>query len=128
MFEKFSFTSVQIKNYYLSSQRDFNIANKIDIPEVVFKFTYDSFLKLAIAVCAKNSLRVKSKPGHHIALINKMAELLNNKDIEIIGNEMRNKRNIDLYTGDTLISKKDAFEYRDWFKNLFFDIKNEFIF
>lgn len=118
MFEHFSFSKRQIKNYLQSVLRDFSIASASDIPEVSFRFCYDALLKLSIAVCAVNSLRVKSRQGHHIELIKKLSQYLNNPEIEIIVNEMRAKRNWDLYGGGVLISKKDVDGYVVWTKEI----------
>ncbi|MBA3047658.1 hypothetical protein KKC83_02175 [Patescibacteria group bacterium] len=119
MFEKFAFSENQIKNYYNSSTRDFKIALESDVPEVIFKFCYDALMKAAIAVCARNKLRVKSRQGHHIELLKKLSEILGNEDINLIGNEMRSKRNFDLYSGGTLISEKEARAYLSWLKIVF---------
>lgn len=119
MFEKFKFTNRQIKNYYNSSLRDYKIASESQVPEVVFKFCYDALLKLAIAVCAKNNLRVKSRKGHHIELLKKFSEIIKDEDIIVIGNEMRSKRNMDLYSGGVLISDKESQEYLGWVKDIF---------
>lgn len=91
--------------------------------EVAFRFSYDALLKLAIAACAKNNLRVKSRQGHHIELINKLSEILKDSDIKIIGQEMRSKRNWDIYGGGTSISEKEAKEFLKWAREIF--IKSE---
>lgn len=119
MFEKFQFSERQIKNYHRSAARDFKIARDSDIPEVVFKFCYDVLIKTAIAVSAKNGLRVKARQGHHIELLRKLSECLKNPDIEAIGNEMRSKRNLDLYGGGTLITEKETGEYKAWITQVF---------
>ena len=119
MFEKFNFTEAQIKRYYNSALRDFKIALDSRIEEVVFKFCYDSLLKLAIAICAKNNLRIKSRQGHHIELLKKLSDILKNEDINAIGNEMRTKRNFDLYSGGVIVSKKEAKEYLKWMREIF---------
>ena len=93
MFEKQKFTDRQIKQYFNSALRDFKIAYDSDVLEIIFRFSYDSLLKIAITICAKNNLRVKSRAGHHIKLLKKLAEYLDNEDIFIMGNEMRKKRN-----------------------------------
>lgn len=118
MFERFSFSKRQIKNYLQSALRDFSIASASDIPEVSFRFCYDALLKLSIAVCAANNLRVKSRQGHHIELIKKFSFYLNDPEIEIIINDMRAKRNWDLYGGGILISKKDADGCLAWTKGI----------
>jgi hypothetical protein len=119
MFEKFKFTPNQIANYVRSAERDLAIARESDIPEVVFRFSYDALLKLAIAVCAADGLRVKARRGHHIELIKKLAEIVSDPDIEVLGNQMRSKRNWDLYGGGTIISQKEAGEYFNWVSRLF---------
>ncbi len=85
MFEEFDFSKKQIDGYYKAAIADLKIARNSDEPEVIFRFSYEAFLKISIAVSAINGLRVKSKQGHHIALIEKLAEQLNFDDINIIG-------------------------------------------
>jgi len=119
MFEKFAFSRKQIDRYFSAALRNFKIASNSKIPEVIFMFSYDALIKLAIAVCAKNGLRVKARAGHHFELLEKLSELIDLKEVEIIGNKMRRKRNLDLYGGGALISEKEAREYRDWLKNVF---------
>ena len=119
MFEHFSFTDRQIEQYSLSARRDLNIAIQSSIAEVMFTFSYNALLKLAIAVCAQKGLRVKSKSGHHIELLRKLAEFLEDPEIEEIGNEMRNKRNWDLYNGGGIISQKEAKEYLESIVKIF---------
>lgn len=119
MFEKFSFTEAQIQQYFLSAKRDLDIAVQDDFPEVIFTFTYNALLKLAIAFCAQHGLRVKSRTGHHVELLKKLAEFLEDADIEIIGNEMRSKRNWDLYSGGGIISKKESQEYLELVQKIF---------
>lgn len=120
MFKKQEFTGRQIENYFKSALKDFKIARDLNVPEVVFKFSYDSLLKVAIAVCAKNNLRVKSRAGHHIDLIKKLSEYLGDEDIFAIGNEMRKKRNFDLYSGGALITKKRSPELQRMAKKNYF--------
>ncbi len=119
MFEKFNFSPRQVNNYFNAAARDFKIASASVIPEVIFKFSYDGLIKLAVAVCAKNGLRVKARAGHHIKLLKKLAEFINDKSVEKIGNKMRRKRNLDLYGGGVLISEKEAEEYKNWLKAVF---------
>jgi hypothetical protein len=119
MFEKFVFSKNQVLKYHKSALRDLKIAKNANENEVKFRFCYDSLLKLAIAVCAKNNLRIKSRQGHHVKLIDKMSDILNEKDIKIIGQEMREKRNWDLYGGGVLLSEKETKEYLKWTENIF---------
>lgn len=118
MFEKFTFSQKQIDRYYESALRDFKIAKNSDISEVSFRFCYDCLLKLAIAICAENGLRVKARRGHHIELIQKLSFYLNDSEVKIMANEMRSKRNWDLYGGGVLISDKEVKSYIDWIEQI----------
>jgi hypothetical protein len=123
MFERFKFTTVQIDNYRRSAQRDLMIAQKSDIADVTFRFSYDALLKLATAVCAYKSLRAKARQGHQIELIKKLSEIMADSEIEVLGNQMRAKRNWDLYGGGAMISKKEAKEYSDWAAKVFVKVE-----
>lgn len=118
MFELFSFTSSQIEKYFKAAQHDFQVAEQNNQPDVIFMFSYNGLIKLAITICAKNNLRVKSEQGHHIELIEKLSDFLNDKDIAKVGNEMRKKRNRDLYEGDIIITEKQAQEYFEYLKQI----------
>ena len=119
MFEKFEFTRSQIDKFFAAAERDLGIAGKNDTPEVKFRFSYDALLKLAIAVCATGNLRVKARAGHHVDLIKKLAQYLGDKEIEVLADDMRAKRNWDLYGGGIMISAKDAESYYGWTKKVF---------
>jgi hypothetical protein len=119
MFERFSFSKKQIEQYLKSAERDLKIALEAKEPEVLFRFAYDALLKLAITLSAENNLRVKAKAGHHQELIEKLATILHNEDISLIGNDMRKKRNAELYNGGNEVSSKEAKEYLAWVKNIF---------
>lgn len=108
MFEKFNFSIAQVKKYWQKASRDFQIASGSTVVEIRFVFCYESLLKIAITVCAKNNLRVQSSRGHHSELINKLAFFLKDELIQQVGNEMRSKRNQGLYSGGDLVSQKEA--------------------
>ena len=56
-------------------------------------------------------MKIKSVPGHHIKIIEKLADLLENEDIADLGNLMRSKRNLDLYNGGIEVTEKECKEY-----------------
>ncbi|NCN22326.1 hypothetical protein GW934_02415 [Candidatus Falkowbacteria bacterium] len=119
MFEKFTFSFKQIENYYRAASRDFNMLRKGKYePEIIFFFSYNVVIKISIAVCAKKGLRIKSKTGHHIALISKLGEILNDEEIVAMAGRMRMKRNKDLYSGGLSISQKEADFYFNFCKDL----------
>jgi len=119
MFEKFTFSFKQIENYYRAASRDFNMLRRGKYePEIIFFFSYNVVIKISIAVCAKKGLRIKSKTGHHIALISKLGEILNDEEIVAMAGRMRMKRNKDLYSGGLSISQKEADFYFNFCKDL----------
>lgn len=114
MFEKQEFAKEQINKFFRSAEKNLAIAKKNAETEVKFLFTYNAVIKIAIAICALNGLRVKSQQGHHVELLRKLSEFLEDEDVELIGNEMRMKRNWDFYDGNMVISEKEATEYLNW--------------
>ncbi|MDP2944145.1 MAG: hypothetical protein Q8N57_01055 [bacterium] len=118
MFEKFIFSLEQIKRYYQAAARDFSMLDKKIPPEIAFYLCYNIIIKVAMAVCAKNNIRVKSRIGHHIELIGKLAEFLDEPETEVTANKIRTKRNRDLYDGGMLTSQKEADFYLQFCRNL----------
>lgn len=110
-FQKFSFTDSQIDKYFKSAMESLHIAETVKISEVIFKFSYEALLKLCITVIAKAGYKVRSNKGHHIKILETASALLKDLNIKIIGNSMRLKRNMDLYSGGTIISEKQNLEY-----------------
>lgn len=117
MFVNFNFSEKQISNFFEAAQNDLRLAGA-DEPEVKFFFSYNCLLKLAQAVCARNNLRVKSGVGHHIALLDKCANILNDDDLTVVAQTMRDKRNRDLYDGGAIITEKEASTYYLFVKNV----------
>ena len=52
-------------------------------------------------------------------MIQKPSFYLKDSEIDVLANEMRTKRNWDLYEGRILISEKEAKEYLGWTKKIF---------
>ncbi len=118
MFEKLVASNDQINRYYQAAVKDLRLAISAGAPELVFYTCYNVIVKTAMAVCAKNNLRVKSRTGHHTELISKLAEYLKDVEIEDVANRMRRKRNKDLYDGGTMTSLKEADAYIVFCKKL----------
>ncbi|NCO25124.1 hypothetical protein GW901_01170 [Candidatus Parcubacteria bacterium] len=118
-FKKFEFKPKQTEKYLQAAYRDLKITNQSGVAEVEFQFAYNALIKLGIALISRLGYKVKSRSGHHIKILEKMALILDDKDIYSVGNKMRKKRNTDLYEGGVLISEKEAKEYRDWLKAVF---------
>ncbi|MBI5078808.1 hypothetical protein HZB08_02175 [Candidatus Saganbacteria bacterium] len=102
------FTSDRIAQFIASAGRDFAIAAGSEVPEVVFKFAYDALIKIGIAMIAIRGYKVRSRVGHHVRIIEKMAEMLDDPDVVVMGNKMRQDRNLDLYGGGGCVSEKDS--------------------
>lgn len=118
MFEQFNYSKLQIGKYFEAAANDLRLAKSTNEPELVFYACYNLVVKTAMAVCAKNNLRVKSRVGHHVELINKLAECLNDPEIEVVADKMRTKRNRDLYDGGAITSEKEANFYLSFCENL----------
>jgi hypothetical protein len=111
-FRKFKFTPAQIERYIQSAERDYDIAKNDRYLEVKFTYCYQTLVKVGIAVLAKKAgVKVRSVPGHHIKILEKLSEILNDQDVLTIGNDMRVKRNKGFYDAEGTITKKEADDY-----------------
>ncbi len=111
-FKKFDFEPDDIRRYLKSALHDLEIAQKDGIPEVKFTYSYQALIKTGITLLAKaGKVKVRSKPGHHVKILEKVGEILADEDVTSAGNAMRMKRNTDLYGGGEIISEKDAADY-----------------
>lgn len=110
-FQKRHFTEAEIRKFVDGAMWDLAIAKASTVPEVVFRFAYDALIKFGIALIVNEGYRIRSVPGHHAKIIEKMSEILRNEDVLTVGNVMRQARNRDLYEGAMLISEKDSGEY-----------------
>lgn len=127
-FRKHIYEMEQIDQLIENAQRDLKIAHEDKFTEVRFTYTYQAFIKGGLALIASvGGVKVRSVPGHHVKIIQKMAEILNNQDIEVIGNSMRMKRNLDLYEGKTSITELDANDYLTFVENTLKLIKQKII-
>jgi len=108
-FVKFDFSDRQVGQYLSNALRDLEIAQENRRPEVKFNYSYTALIKGGIALIAKfGKVKVRSIPGHHIKIIEKMSEILRDGTIEEIANSMRMKRNLDFYNGGIFISEKES--------------------
>ncbi len=122
-FQPLKFSKAQLEQYLNSAFRDLEIAESADIPEVRFKFAYEALIKMGIALIAQNGYKVRSQPGHHIRIIEKLSELLNDPDALLLGNKMRQDRNADFYDGGILLTDKTSSEYLDFVRRMISKIK-----
>lgn len=111
-FRPFPFSDKEVDRYFQNALRDLKIAETDPYTEVRFTYCYQALIKSGIALIAKvGRVKVRSVAGHHVQVLTKMSNLLNNPDILTIGNAMRMKRNLDLYSGGEFISKKETGDY-----------------
>ena len=113
-FKEMAFTRRQIDKFTESAVKYLTIAEKSEFPEVKFQFSYDSLIKIGIALIASQGYKVSSRAGHHAKILDKISETLKDEEISSIANKMRKKRNKDLYDGGIIISIKQAEEYLDF--------------
>ena len=122
-FIKFTFTEEQINKNLKNAIRDIDIARKDEFLDVKFNYTYTALLKAGIALLSFHGRKVKSAPGHHVKIIEKLTELLNDDSIDDLGNIMRSKRNSDLYEGGIEVTGKECREYIDFVEKVLDKIK-----
>ena len=118
-FQKLAFHEEQIEQFLRSASHDLKIAKESDIPDVIFKFCYDAFIKLGILLIAKKGYKVRSTSGHHVKILEKLSQLLNDEDILVLSNKMRQERNANLYDGGCFTGEKDSLEYLEFVKSVF---------
>jgi len=126
-FIKFEFTKEQINKNLENALKDLNIAKKIKILEVKFNYPYTALIKAGIASLSYYQVKVKSVPGHHIKIIEKLAQILKNDDIEDIGNSMRSKRNLDFYAGGIEVTEKECKEYINFVEEVLAKLKENIL-
>lgn len=122
-FVKFQFTKEQVEKNFVNASKDLNIAKVDKIVEVKFNYTYNAFIKSGITLLSFYKIKVRSIPGHHMKLIEKIAEILKDDTIEEIGNIMRQKRNLDFYDGGVEVTEKEWKEYLSFVEKIFKKIK-----
>jgi hypothetical protein len=111
-FRRFTFSRAQLLGLARSAYKDLKIASGANVSEVKFQFAYNALAKLGIALIACYGYRVKSRVGHHVKILEKMAEILENEDVLAVGNQMRKDRNAELYDGGSrAITSKQAEAY-----------------
>lgn len=124
-FTDFAFTPEQVSKNLQNAKRDLGIARQDTILDVKFTYAYTALIKSGIALLSHHKLKVRSIPGHHIKLIEKLTEILGDQAISDLGNAMRQKRNVDLYAGGTDITAKECAEYLDFVEGVFLKVSEK---
>ncbi|KAF0134816.1 MAG: Uncharacterized protein FD145_384 [Candidatus Saganbacteria bacterium] len=122
-FNRFNFDKSQTKKHLANALKDIQIAKTDKILDVKFTYAYSALLKTGIALLSHHQIKAKSIPGHHVKIIEKLAEILNDDSINDIGNAMRLKRNIGMYSGGIEITEKECCEFIDFVSNVISKVK-----
>lgn len=122
-FSHFDFGAIEIKNHFENALKDLKIAETDKILDVKFNYAYSALIKAGIALLSHHQIKAKSVPGHHFKIIEKLAEALKDDNINDIGNAMRSKRNIDMYSGGIEITEKECQEYLDFVSSVVSRVK-----
>ena len=123
-FSKLEFTKEQINKNFENALKALNIAEKDKFLEVKFNYVYTAFIKGGIALLSFYQVKIKSVPGHHFRIIEKIAQILNDDSIMTMGNIMRSKRNLDFYAGGVEVTEKECSEFMEFTENVLTKIRN----
>ncbi len=123
-FSKFNFTEEQIDKNFKNALKDLNIAKKDKILDVKFSYVYTVLIKAGIALLSVYQVKIKSMPGHHFKIIEKIAQILKDDSVLTLGNIMRSKRNLDFYAGGVEVTEKECSEFIKFTEKVFTKIKN----
>lgn len=125
-FKKQKFAEEEIKRFLESARHDLEIAQKDPFPEVRFTYSFQALIKAGIALIAKvGEVKVRSIPGHHAKILEKMSAVLKDSDISKIGDAMRTRRNTDLYGGGRPIGENEAKDYLKFTEGVIQKIEKE---
>lgn len=122
-FTRFTFSKNQVKKNFDNALKDFDIAQRDTILDVKFNYVYTALIKAGIALLSFYQVKVRSVPGHHVKILEKMTEILNYDTIGDMGNIMRSKRNIDFYGGGIEVTEKECTEYIKFVEDVLEKIK-----
>jgi uncharacterized protein (UPF0332 family) len=122
-FSHIKFSGSEVKRHFENALKDLNIAETDEILDVKFNYAFSALIKAGIALLSHHQVKTKSVPGHHVKIIEKLAEILKDDSINDIGNAMRSKRNIDMYSGGIEITEKECQEYIDFIKRVVSRVK-----
>jgi hypothetical protein len=117
-FRKTPFSKAQIAAYLKNARKDLSIAAKDPFVEVRFTYTYQALIKIGIALLAREGLKTRAVPDHHVKILEALADILKEPDVFTFGNAMRMKRNEDLYGEGEYVSEKEAGEYLEFVRSI----------
>jgi hypothetical protein len=104
-------------------QRTLFIAGDIEqfIPEdhILKSMIKLGMIKSGIALIAKRGYKIRSAIVASCKILEKVSKLLDNEDILVLGNKMRQERNTNLYDVGFFVGEKDSLEYLNFVKGIF---------
>ena len=124
-FVDFKFTPDQIRKNLNNALKYLGIAKKDRILDVKFNYAYTALIKAGITLVSFYGIKVRSVSGHHRKIIEKLGELLKEESIRDIGNVMRHKRNLDLYTGGVEVTEKECKEYIQFVEKVLLKVQRQ---
>jgi hypothetical protein len=110
-FARHMFPADQVRKNLANANKDVFIARQAYVLEVTFRFACSGLIKAGIALLSALSVRATNPADHHARIIEKLAEVMGNPEIEITGNMMLTKRNQDYYTGGLMVGEREAAEF-----------------
>jgi len=119
LFQKQIFDASTVKKFLREAEVDLGLAYQNSEPRAQFWFVYSSFLRCGMALMATRGYRVRSKEGHHIFIIQKIAEILNDSSILDAGDYMRKKRNKDAYREIVSPTEEEISRYLNFVSDIY---------
>ena len=110
-FQKQTFNPVIIKRYFNKAKYELDLGKDSKWPEIQFTQAYKTLIRIGITLMATLDYRVKSQEGHHIVIIDNLAEMLDDKRINTMGDDMRIKRNVDWYGDSIPVTEQESMMY-----------------
>lgn len=126
-FIPFKFSEGQALRHLENAEKDMGIARKDDILDVKFNYAYTALIKSGIALLAHNGMKIRSIPGHHAIIIEYIANTIGEHEIDAVGNAMRSKRNVGMYSGGTEVTEKECHEYIDFVEKIVAKVKEKLL-
>jgi HEPN domain-containing protein len=103
---------LQIERFLQSAERKLTSARKILVfdEEACLQQAYEAMLKASLGFIFSHASRVRSQPGHHIAIIEFVRSHIDKKHTGLLTvfDRLRRKRNLALYDDTGFVSHQDA--------------------
>jgi uncharacterized protein (UPF0332 family) len=102
----------QIERFLQSAEKKLSSAHKILAfdEEACLQQAYEAMLKASLGFTFSHASRIRSQPGHHVAIIEFVRSRIENKHAGLLTvfDRLRRKRNLALYDDTGFVSHHDA--------------------